>query len=99
MRFRKEFIMTDATQNKTGENKTGQNDNATLTDRAKDVASTAQEKVTSAASATVEAAKEHPYAAAGIVAGVAAAVGGAVYAATSLGSADEKPGSKPKSAT
>ena len=86
--------MTDATQNKTG-----QDDNATLAERAKDVASTAQEKVTSAASATVEAAKEHPYAAAGIVAGVAAAVGGAVYAATTLGAADEKPAGKPKKST
>ncbi len=57
----------------------------TLTERARDAASSAGERVTSAASATVEAAKDHPYAAAGIAAGVAAAVGGAVYAATQLG--------------
>lgn len=86
--------MTDATQTKND-----QAGNVTLTDRAKDAASAAQEKVTSAASATVEAAKGHPYAAAGIVAGVAAAVGGAVYAATTLGTTDEKPAGKPKSAS
>lgn len=88
--------MTDATQNKTGAAKTGQNDNATLAERAKDVAGTAQEKVTSAAAATVGAAKDHPYAAAGIVAGVAAAVGGAVYAATTLGASDDTDATKAK---
>lgn len=46
---------------------------------------TAQETVTGAFDATVEAVKEHPVAAAAIAAGAAAAVGGAVYAATQLG--------------
>jgi hypothetical protein len=46
---------------------------------------TAQEAVTDAFEATVEAVKEHPVAAAAIAAGAAAAVGGAVYAATQLG--------------
>jgi hypothetical protein len=45
----------------------------------------AQETVTGAFDATVEAVKEHPVAAAAIAAGTAAAVGGAVYAATQLG--------------
>lgn len=45
----------------------------------------AQETVSGAVEATVEAVKEHPVAAAAIAAGAAAAVGGAVYAATQLG--------------
>ncbi|QNE31119.1 hypothetical protein F1C10_03610 [Sphingomonas sp. NBWT7] len=77
----------------------GANDAASLTERAREAASSAGEKVAAAASSTVEAAKDHPYAAAGIVAGVAAAVGGAAYAATKLSdSVDDGPGSKPKSA-
>jgi carbonic anhydrase len=54
---------------------------------------TAQEAITGAVEATVEAVKEHPVAAAAIAAGAAAAVGGAVYAATQLGGdkdADDK---------
>lgn len=61
-------------------------DKGSLTNRAREAASTAQEAVSSAALATVGAAREHPYAAAGIAVGVAAAVGGAAYAATRLGS-------------
>ena len=64
-------------------------ENETLTDRAKGYAASAQEKVSSAASATLDAAKEHPYAAAGIAAGVAAAVGGAAYAATRMADAGD----------
>jgi hypothetical protein len=56
--------------------------NASLTDRARSAASGAQTRVSNATSATVDAAKDHPYAAAGIVAGAIAAVGGAAYAAT-----------------
>ncbi len=69
--------MTNATQTTSG-----QKDSATLADRARDVAGDAQEKVSSATTATVGAAKGHPYATAGIVAGVAAAIGGAAYAAS-----------------
>ena len=86
------------------------------TDKARDVAmtagekvsaaaSTASDKVTAAANATVEAAKEHPYAAAGIAVGVAAAVAGAVVGAQKLreaappprkrAPAKKKPGPKP----
>ncbi len=68
-----------------------QND-ATLADRAREAAAGAQERVSAAASATVEAARDHPYAAAGIAAGVAAAVGGAVYAATQRGTSDAPAG-------
>ncbi len=54
----------------------------------------AQEAVTDAFEATVEAVKEHPLAAAGIAAGAAAAVAGAVFGAAKLfgddESADEK---------
>jgi hypothetical protein len=50
---------------------------------------TAQEAITGAVDATVEAVKEHPVAAAAIAAGAAAAVGGAVYAATQLGGEKE----------
>ncbi|RYE02649.1 MAG: hypothetical protein EOP61_07825 [Sphingomonadales bacterium] len=46
---------------------------------------TAQDAISSAVDATVEAVKENPVAAAAIAAGAAAAVGGAVYAATQLG--------------
>jgi hypothetical protein len=56
--------------------------NATLADRARNAASGAQARVSSATSATVDAARERPYAAAGIVAGALAAIGGAAYAAT-----------------
>lgn len=56
--------------------------NASLTDRARSAASGAQARVSNATSATADAAKDHPYAAAGIVAGAIAAVGGAAYAAT-----------------
>ena len=77
----------------------GATDAASLTERAREAASSAGEKVAAAASSTVEAAKERPYAAVGIVAGVAAAVGGVAYAATKLGgSTDDGPGSRPKSA-
>ncbi len=86
--------MTNASQTKTDQNDTG-----SFADRARDAASGAGEKVTAAASSTVEKAKNNPYATAGIVAGVAAAVGGAALAATKLGgSSQDKPGSKPKSA-
>lgn len=44
----------------------------------------AQEAVTDAFEATIEAVKEHPLAAAGIAAGAAAAVAGAVFGATKL---------------
>jgi len=71
---------------------TANHSDATLADRAREAASDAQERVSAAASATVEAAKDHPYAAAGIAAGVAAAVGGAVYAATQLGGSDAASG-------
>ena len=57
-------------------------DDRSLGDRARD-----------AANATIEAAKDHPYAAAGIAAGVAAAVGGAAYAATRLGGDEPHRGS------
>jgi hypothetical protein len=55
----------------------------------------AQETVTGALDATVQAVKEHPVAAAAVAAGAAAAVGGAVYAATQLGG-DKEPQSKKK---
>jgi len=51
----------------------------------KSATATAQGKVSSAANATIDAAKEHPYAAAGLAAGVAAAVAGGAYAASKLG--------------
>ena len=70
--------------------------NATLADRARNAASGAQARVSSATSATVDAAKERPYAAAGIVAGVAAALGGAAYAATRMGSSNTGASSKGK---
>ncbi len=59
--------------------------NATLADRARDAATGAQARVSSATSATVDAARDHPYAAAGIVAGALAAIGGAAYAAKRAG--------------
>lgn len=59
-----------------------------LTEKAQDAAKTAGEKVFSASSATVQAAKDHPYAAAGIAAGVAAAVAGAAIGATKLREGD-----------
>ncbi len=71
--------MATATQSNTQKN-------ATLADRARDAASGAQARVSSATSATVDRAKDHPYAAAGIVAGALAAIGGAAYAATRSGS-------------
>lgn len=49
---------------------------------AKSFIAQAQEKISGAVDATVEAVKEHPVAAAAIAAGAAAAVGGAAYAAT-----------------
>jgi len=59
--------------------------------KARSAATTAQKKVSSAAGATASAAKEHPYAAAGIAAGVAAAVAGGAYAATRLGDKKARP--------
>ena len=56
----------------------------TYGDRARDAAGVAQDRVASAATATADAAKSHPYAAAGIAAGVAAAVAGAAFGATRL---------------
>lgn len=61
-----------------------------LADKAKDAAGVAQEKVVAAANATVGAAKDHPYAAAGIAAGVAAAVAGGAYAASKLREGGDK---------
>ena len=61
-------------------------DKGSFTVRARGYATSAQERVSSAATATMDAAKDHPYAAAGIAVGVAAAVGGAAYAATRMGS-------------
>ncbi|MCD2316114.1 hypothetical protein LQ954_08125 [Sphingomonas sp. IC-11] len=72
--------MTNATHTNAG-----QKGSATLAERARDAAGGAQARVTSATTATMDAAKGHPYAAAGIIAGVAAAVGGAAYAATRRG--------------
>lgn len=76
---------------------TDQDADKSLTDKAKDAAATAQGKVAKAASSTVEAAKDHPVAAAGIAAGVVAAVAGGAFAASKLrdGGSDSKP--KPKS--
>ena len=81
--------MTTATQSNT-------QDNATIADRARDAASGAQARVSSATSATVGAAKDHPYAAAGIVAGALAAIGGAAYAATRSSSSATTAGTKGK---
>lgn len=75
--------MATATQSKTSPN------NSTIADRARNAASGAQARVSSATSATVDAARDHPYAAAGIVAGAIAAVGGAAFAATRLSSTPE----------
>lgn len=72
--------MTNATHTNAG-----QKDSATLAERARSVAGGAQARMTSATNATMDAAKGHPYAAAGIIAGVAAAVGGAAFAATRRG--------------
>lgn len=72
--------MPNATQAKTGENQT------TLADRARHAVQGAQARMSSASSATVDAAKSRPYAAAGIVAGAVAAIGGAAYAASRRGS-------------
>lgn len=69
--------MTNATHTNAG-----QKDSATLAERARNAAGDAQARMNSATTATVDAAKEHPYATAGIIAGVAAAVGGAAYAAS-----------------
>lgn len=73
-----------------------ENDSTGLRDRARDYASGAQDRIASAGSATLDAAREHPYAAAGVVAGVAAAVGGLAYAATQLGSGSPKSGTAKK---
>lgn len=70
--------MANATQSNAEQN------NETLADRARDAAQGAQARVSSATSATVDAAKSRPYAAAGIVAGAIAAIGGAAYAATRM---------------
>jgi ElaB/YqjD/DUF883 family membrane-anchored ribosome-binding protein len=77
--------MTNASQNKTVASHSGSEDTGSLTERARDAASGAGDKMTAAASSTMEKVKSHPYAAAGIVAGVAAAVGGAAFAASKLG--------------
>ncbi len=69
--------MTNATQNKA----TSAHE-ASLAERARQAASGAQAKVSAATSATTGAVKDHPYATAGIVAGVAAAIGGAACAAS-----------------
>lgn len=74
----------------TEQTKTAAEADKSFADKAKEAAATAQGKVTAAAGATVEAAKEHPYAAAGIVAGVAAAVAGAVVGATKLREGSDK---------
>ena len=66
---------------------------ASYADRARDAAGQAQEKVSAAAIAAVDAAKERPYAAAAIGAGVAAAVAGAAFGVAKL-LEDDKPAGK-----
>lgn len=83
--------MTDTALNNVPES-----ESAGLRDRARGYASGAQDRIASAGSATLDAAREHPYAAAGVVAGVAAAVGGLAYAATQLGSGTAKSGTAKK---
>lgn len=72
---------------------TAQHHDQSLAERARHAASVAGDRVSAAATATVEAARSRPYAAAGIAAGVAAAVGGAVYAATHVSGSDAAGGS------
>ncbi len=84
--------MTNASQASSGQSHSGQKDTGTLADRARHLAGDAQEKVSAATTATVDAAKEHPYATAGIVAGVAAAIGGAAYAASRRNQTDSPKG-------
>ncbi len=84
--------MTNASQNKTGASNSGSDDSGSLAERAREAASGAGDKVSAAASSTVEKVKSHPYAAAGIVAGVAAAVGGAAFAASKLGGSQGQSG-------
>ena len=66
---------------------------ATVTEEAKSFLETAQEAIGDAFESTVEAAKEHPVAAAAIAAGAAAAVAGAAYGISQL-LGEEEPAKK-----
>lgn len=63
----------------------------TIIEQAEGLFEQAKEALTDAFDATVEAVKEHPYAAAGIAAGAAAAVAGAAFGASKLLAKDDEP--------
>jgi hypothetical protein len=86
MQFPKGLTMAETS--KTGTEGAGE------TNANKSFLETAQEAISDAYEATVEAVKEHPVAAAAIAAGAAAAVGGAAYAATQLLGDKEDDGKK-----
>ncbi|MGJ3629368.1 hypothetical protein AB5I41_25475 [Sphingomonas sp. MMS24-JH45] len=76
--------MTDTTLKSLPDTDTPDTDASGTADRVREAATHAQEKVTAAATKTVESAKDKPYAAAGIVAGVAVAAAGVAYGVAKL---------------